>query len=321
MPEQKLAAHLGDGLEGAIGQKVMSFGWLLTRASAIRILCHENGISTEEKITISQASATRLPFSFSARVDRVFPIQQFPGGSMRSARLHISDKSGEATLVLWNEQAKLAQHGILSGDSIECTGAYFRSGEIAIGKNGSVAKSGESSTVLVSNLPEGVCNVEGVVETVGGARAYLDRRSGEEKQMLSFSICSGGKCCRAVWWSPPTDAPQLRKGTEVVLEGASFRNGEIHLNNFSRVLPKGENGKKKGKFGGAVLDGESVALEIGEEKFSASLPEALSLLGLPPGLQGISPSTVLSIKAGALAGKQAAYTVEGGRLRSLEFEG
>jgi len=318
-PEEKLAALLGGALEQRIGEKIGSFGNLLSRSSAVRLLCQENGISTEEKIPISRARFTLLPFSFSARVDRVFPVQQFPGGSAKSVRLHISDSGAEATLVLWNEQAKIAEGGIFAGDKIECSGAYFRAGEIAIGRQGLIARAGGSRVQSVAELREGLCNVQGTLERVEGLRSYIDKRSGERRQMLPFTLASGGKSCRAVWWSPPVDAPKLHEGAQAVLEGVAFRNKEIHLNNFSRILVQGGNGGKQGRFEGIEFEGGNAAIGIGGEKFTVRIAEALLLFGLSPA-NGVAPTAILSIKSSALAGKQVSYSVEGERLASLKFE-
>ena len=318
-PEEKLASLMGDSLLAKVKEKTDSFGGLLTQDAAIRLLCQENGISTERKLMLSEARASVLPFSFSARVGRIFPVQNFPGGSMRTVRLHISDKSGEATLVLWNEQAKLAEGNLLSGDSIECTGAYVRAGEISIGRNGGISRAGKNSALPVHELKEGLCNVQGRVDGVEGTRVYLDRRSGVEKKMLSFTLCGGGKCCRAVWWSPPDDAPQLRQGADVVLESASFRGGQIHLNAFSRVVLQGAAGGKSGEFGGVSFDGADAIIEIGGKKFRASEGEAFLLFGMSPAA-GVHLRTLLMIKSSALAGNPADYSVEAGRLVSLKFQ-
>ena len=177
-PEEKLALLLGNALEKAVKGKEDSFGGLLTREAAVRLLCQENGISTESKLLLSEARASMLPFSFSARVGRIFPLQQFPGGSTRTVRVHVSDKSGDATVVLWNEQARIVEGGILSGDTVECTGAYVRAGEISIGRNGSISRAGKRQVAPISELKDGVCNAEGVVEKIEGGRTYRDRKSG-----------------------------------------------------------------------------------------------------------------------------------------------
>jgi len=323
LPEEKLAALLGNALEQKVKEKADSFGGLLTREAAMLLLCQENGISTERKLPLSEARASILPFSFSARVDRIFPIQQFPGGIMRTVRLHISDKSGEATLVLWNEQAKLAEGGILAGDNIECRGAYARAGEMTIGRNGSIVRTGGACTAQVGHLPIGICNAEGQVGGVEGARSYRDSRTGEEKAMHSFSICNEGECVRVVAWSLPEGAHLPQKGEHVVLENATFRNGELHLNAFSRIVAKGGfcASEQRGIFLGAAIDGGEAVISVGREKFCMPISEAPVLLNVRTVPPGVDAASLVSIKSRALEGKEARYFSEGGKLVFLKFEG
>ena len=319
LPEEKLALLLGNALEQAVKGKTESFGGLLTRGAAERLLCQENGISTESKLLLSEARAQALPFSFSARVDRIFPIQQFPGGSMRTVRIHVSDKSGEATLVLWNEQVKLTEGNLLSGDSIECTGAYVRAGEISIGRNGNIARAGRRQAASIAGLKDGVCNVEGVVEKVEGTRTYRDRKTGGEKSMHPFSICNEGKCVRVVAWSLPDGAHLPKQGEKVVLENATFKDGELHLNAFSRIVATGGSGRS-GKFLGATIEGDEAAISIGTETFHMPLSGALAILNVHSVPHGVGAATLLSIKSRALEGKDAHYFSDGGTLASLKFE-
>lgn len=320
-PEEKLAGALGGSLEGAVAGKIASFGGLLSRDAAIRILCQENGISTEEKIPLSSARASLLPFSFSARVDRVFPVQKY-GGAMRSVRLHVSDAGGEATLVLWNEQVGLAVPSVLAGDGVECSGAYFRAGEISIGRNGSLRRQGGAGASSVASLKPGICNVEGTVEKAEGVRTYSDRRTGEAKKMLQFTLCSGGACCRAVWWSPPEGAQLPREGDEVAVGNADFRAGELHLGRFSGLAVKGNAGASAmhGVFMGASSDAGTAHISIGKEKFTMPLNDALALLGIAPAPRGVDSSVLLRIKSGALEGKRVRFAKEEGRLALIEPE-
>jgi len=322
LPEEKLAALLGNALENAVKGKIDSFGGLLNRDAAILLLCQENGISPEKKLPLSVARASVLPFSFSARVDRIFPIQQFPGGAMRTVRIHISDKSGEATLVLWNEQVKLTEGNLLSGDRIECTGAYVRAGEISIGRNGSIKQAGRACELHLDKLLPGVCNVSGVIGVVEDARIYRDSRTGEEKAMHPFTICNGGACVRVVFWSPTEGAYLPKQGENVVLENATFRNNELHLNAFSRIVAASGSGAsgKSGAFVGAIIDGSGATISVGAEKFHMPANEALALLGVRTVPQGVDAATILSIKFHALEGKDAHYFSEDGKLASLKFE-
>ena len=314
-PERRLSQLLGASLEGKVREKTDEFGGLLTREAAVQLLCMESGISSERKLALSQAHSSSLPFSFCARVERVFPPQQFPGGAL-SVRLHVSDKSGVATLVLWNEQAELAE-GIFAGDGICCTGAHFRSGEISLSRRGTMARTGAYGAVDAGSLKEGVNNVQGIAASVEAPRAYKDRSTGAEKTMLAFRLQSGGRSVRAVAWAYLQNEPPLREGEEVVLENAVFKNGELHLNAFSRIARKGGGGKE-GKFRGAAIEGGRAVLSIDGEEFSMPLQEALASLGVNAVPPGVDASTLLSIKSGALEGKAVLYFSEGNKLSAVK---
>ena len=59
--------------------------------------------------------------------------------------------------------------------------------------------------------------------------------------------------------------------------GASFREGELHLNSFSRVIAQGADGGNAGVFKGIVLEGGAAVIAIGGEKFRLLLSSALAL--------------------------------------------
>jgi len=320
-PEEMLREKLGSEFEGKIAAKISGFGGLLTRAAAVRLLCKENGIETEERLPLSQAASAKLPFSFQAKVERVFPVQAYSNGSDRSVRVHISDNGWETTLVLWNEQAKLIDGEISAGDEIECRGAYFRSGEIWVGKNGSVKKISGAAMALIANLAEGICNVEGEVGEVGPDHEYADRKTGEKKVLSSFQLCNGLDCRRVLVWQPKANEgqPKVYVGDSLFLENVAYRNNEIHFNSHSRMVVKKSSQEKTGVFESAVAKGEEAEFVIGGEKFRLGMKGALLLLGVASVPEGVGVETVFSIKASGCLGKSARYRVLDGKLSSLSF--
>lgn len=312
---EKLGADYGSRVEG----KISSFGGLLTAGAAVLLLCRENGIETERKIPLSQAAKTRLPFSFEARVDRIFPAQEFAGGASRSVRLHVSDGKAEATVVLWNEHASAAEKGLRAGYAARFSGAYFREGEISLGKNGRMEVLSEGNGSKIAGLSHGICSVEGNVREVEPDYHYIDKKTGEKKRLSSFLLCQGRDCRRVVVWRPD-GKNQPEQGETVLVENVLFRNGELHFNSGSRMVRRGQAEESGGIFGGVSFDGSNVVLLIGNERCTASFDDALQLLGMRAVPEGVEPETLISIKAGSLAGKQAKYRLEGNRLRYLVFE-
>ena len=112
----------------------------------------------------------------------------------------------------------------------------------------------------------------------------------------------------------------MREGEEVVLEGASFRDGELHLNSFSRVAVQGAARGKEGEFKGIAFEGADAIIELGTEKFRLPVEGALALFSVRFVPQGVGAATLLSIKSSALVGKRVHYFSEGGQLAGLQFE-
>lgn len=323
--EEKLQGKLAGDCEGRIAQKISEFGGLLTRRAAIRLLCKENGIDTERKIALSGAAGEHLPFSFTARVDRIFPVQAFSSGE-RCVRLHLSDGKGEGTLVLWNSAAAKVEGEISTGDEIACAGAYSRSGEIHLGRGGSVSVAVKCPVTPVGKLTAGACSCEGEVREVYLDYKYVDRKSGGERSMASFLLCDSGSlgkgdgCRRVIVWSAPEGTPRVEEGDRVLLENVVFKNSEIQFNSFSRMVRRASAAEKSGKIVSAGIDGGDSVFGIGKAVFRMPLADALALLGIRKVPQGVQPATLFSIRSEGLAGRHAKYRLEGGRLSWLAVE-
>jgi hypothetical protein len=317
--EEKLKDELGDGFEDKIAERISEFGGLLSRGAAVRLLCKEHGIDVERKLTLREAEGSPLPFSFTAKIDRIYPVQSYPGRPDRSVRLHLSDSSGPATLVLWNEQAALVEGELSIGDTISCAGAYFRSGEMALSRGGKIAKTLRAPIIRVSKLTAGVCNIEGEVRALEPDYPYIDRKSGEEKTLSSFQFCEGNDCRRVVIWSSPEGTPVPEPGDHLLLENVLFRNGELHFNSSSRMVKKISASEKSGKLEKITPRGELAVFSIGGTAFALPMGEALAMLGIRAVPDGVSPNTLLLIKSQELLGRNLKYRLADGQLSWLSF--
>ena len=321
-PEEMLKEKLGDEFERKISGKISEFGGLLTRAAAVRLLCRQNGIAADEEIPLSQAKAARLPFVFRAMVDRIYPLQAHANGSGRSVRLHLSDGEEQATLVLWNEQAALVEGEIGSGDRIECRGAYFRGGEIWVGRNGSVKKLASAGRTPIAKLAAGLCNVEGEVGEVEPDYAYLDKKSGEERKLSSFHLCCDGHCSRVVVWPSPGrgKGPAVSAGDRLLLENVVFRNGELHFNSYSRMVVEKSAQERAGLLDRASVEGGESVLQIGGAAFRLPVQDALAMLGIGSVPGGVEGKTMFLVRVQDAIGKKAKYRLgPDGKLAWLEL--
>ncbi len=324
--EEKLAEKLGDGLEDGIAGEIAGFGGLLTRHAAILLLCRKNGIDVETKISLSQAGAFRLPFSFEAKIERIFPAQSYRGRPDRSIRLHVRDDSAQATLVLWNDYVEMADRGgLCAGDGIECHGAYMRSGEITLAKGGSATRKKEAQILRIRELQPGICSVKGTASEIGQEMGLQNARDamidGGTGARLSFTLCeSQGECVQVLVWAGQDMVRELSEDDNVILENVVFKNKALHFSSFSRLV----------RLGGASAD-ESTVLEcvdagadetvftLGGRKFTLKNEDAMAILGMQKTVPGVSAKAAIMIKAQGIAGKPAAFRAEGGKLCSLSF--
>jgi hypothetical protein len=311
--EIALGNKLGGELEQRIEAKFAEFGGLLTREAAVLLLAKENGIPIEKELALSDAPKTSLPFSFTAKVERIFPLQVYPNGIDRSVRLHLSDASGEATLLLWNSQCGLVEGEIGWGDTVSGSGAFFRNGEISIGKSGNLKSVARHPILTVSGLAPGQCCVEGEVGKVGGGAAQVGKKFGDGAGASYFQLCQDGSCCNVVVWQKPEGFLPLA-GDRVVLENVIFRNGEVHFNSYSRMVRKGSALAALGEMQSVSFEGDMALIGISGKSYSVALEEALLLFevkGVPP---GISAQTLIEVKASGLAGKKVQFKLQDGKL-------
>ncbi|MEM4348377.1 MAG: hypothetical protein QXN37_02300 [Candidatus Anstonellaceae archaeon] len=310
--EALLQQHLGKKTEEAIRHKIEEFGGLLTREAAIRLLCKQHGIYIQNPIKLADASKTILPFSFRAKVRRIFPVQYYNDKDY-SVRIHVYDHTAEAIVILWNEQAKIAFE-LCQNDEVEGKEAYFRNGEIWIGKTGFLRLLQPAPRMQVEELTAGVCTVEGRVGEIEPDYFYVDKKTGKERKMSSFQLCGRQQCRRVVIWIDDFDYSSygLSVGDFVVLDGVIFKSGEIHFNSKSRLIKNAK--REEGRVKSVYVEGQECILEIENKRFKISLPQALQIFGIMQVPQGVSPQTLIQIKGKAMQGRQVLYTAKEERL-------
>jgi len=307
--ETLLSEKLGESMEEAVECKISEFGGLLTREAAVRLLCRQNGISIEREVRLADAPSASQPFSFRANIVKVYPAQTYSGGANKSLRVHLKDGDAEATLVLWNEHAEFAEREVFAGDELLVGGAYFRLGEVQLGKSGRLSVASRKAPPSLSGITHGLCDVEGVVSEVEPDYYFLDRKDGRERCLSSFLLCdSGGERRRAVFWERLEGFFPAR-GDELRLEGVVFKGGELHFGRQSRLIVKKSLSEKSGVLRGIRMEGEAVVFSLGDGEFRLGAVPALGLLGITAVPQGVLPSTLLLIKATQICGKPVKYGI------------
>jgi hypothetical protein len=313
--ETRLREAEGGKTESLIAGKILEFGGLIGRNAAILLLCKERGIVVERQAPIADARSALPPFRFEAKIERIFPMQKFEGSRDRSIRIYLSDKTSKATLVLWNEQADEVSAGVAVGDIVEVSRAYFRSGEIGIGREGHVKRKAEFAKTPLGALAEGPASTSGKVSSI-----EPEFSDGRKERGFAFSIGDGKSSVRVVAWQEGGATFERPKvGDEVLLENAYFRKGELHLSSVSRLRVLSSESKKKGVITSLEIENGRFVLRLGKEMFTLGIDEGLLLFGikLP---QGVEASTLRELLEPSLIGKTASYTLEDGKLLELIVE-
>jgi len=292
-------------VEWMVSDLARKYSGLLTREAAMRVIAKREGLLENEPMMLSDLRPDMSNVTFSATVNRIFPPLSSADGRKKSVRLFVSDSSGELTLVLWNEQAKLVEGTVGIGDSILVEGAYMRGGEIYLKFSGGIRVLEPAKVSKVKELKEGLNNALGAVKQVN--LDYFFVRDGKERAMSSFEIEDGTGNARVVVWNEPQKVKELGVGDSVKIENALFRNGELHVNHYSRIVLLGR-GKREdvvsGEVGSYVYEeGKIIALIDGKSiVFGEKLVlQFLEASGIPT---DVKVETVAMLKANSLVGKK-----------------
>ena len=306
----ELCAHFGkEKLEEEVQGKKDAYFGLLTREAALYLLAKKIGVAKEEQILLGSIKPWMKRVNASGRVARVFPMQEYEknGVVKKSVRVCLEDESKECTLVLWNAQAARLFGEIGVGDAVRIGNAYMtREGELSLGAEGKIELVKAAPLGKIGHLKEGVHNIEGVVKEIFLDYPYM--KNGRESSMCSFSLSQGGKEVRVVVWANPQCVKELKIGEEVRVENALYKNNELQLGEFARIVSrsKKEGGWVEGEIETLELLEESIVARIGGKEIAFEGELAPAILGLKFLPEGVSLATAFRLKGKGEEGKIAA---------------
>lgn len=242
--ERKLADILGPaGLEKELSKVMSDYADMIDRRAAIYILGIEKGLVQKRKRLIesfSELTEDESSVSFRAMVQRVFV--PFESKMHRTMRVLLTDgKCGEKVIVLWDAKVdEVLKQKLEEGDMLVVENAYYRGGELHAGQYSALIIDKKNKIMPLSKVVDGKCNV--AVRLVGplGVRTYV--RNGAEKQMASGFVADDSGRVRTVVWNGAVEKLSNAKVGDVLrIHNAVFRNGELHINEFSdiEISPEG----------------------------------------------------------------------------------
>lgn len=315
---QILVDKLGkDETEQSINKKISGMSGFLTRDAAIKILYNELKLPVE-KVKLSEIAEGANSAKTVAKLARILPLQTFDNGK-RMRKVVLSDESGERELKLWNDDVDLL-NSIHAGDMLELLGIYCKNNELSLGYSGEMKVLERASFADLGNLPEleGIpVNARGLVESIDGEREY--EKDGQKRKMFTFAITDWTGKARVVIWSGVERGRELATGSEVKIENAIARNGELHLNAGSRIMIK----RKKQGFGGKVesmevSDGKLVlVLDGSRHEFAGE--DAFRILDAKVA-PDIKLETVAELKKDKYVGKNIFVEIKDSKVQQVAFK-
>ncbi len=295
-------------LEKLVADKIRSFHGFLTRDVALRLIAKDRGLlrQEEQRYMLADIPKGAKRVSFSASVRKVWPVAEYSSGK-RSRVVEVKDDSGVRPLVLWNDDVELAR-GMRLKDRLEVSGAYEKGGELHLGYSGRVEVAEKAAFVPLSELKEGDrAHVRAFVSAIEGPDSFV--RDGREERGFSFMVNDGASERRCVVFEGAGRASKLQLKDEVMIEGARIRNGNIELDNESRLLYRRVSDMIFGTVADIGCVGERMRIKVDGTETVLERQEALKLLRAPVA-DDIALSTVVSLKKGSVLNTRIAVRIE-----------
>ncbi|MBI4360158.1 hypothetical protein HY572_00095 [Candidatus Micrarchaeota archaeon] len=244
-----------DELSRRVQEKMDAFSGLLTEEGALRILAHECGLKADKPVFHAEPLASAKAgenASVRVRVLQVFAPKAFQtserSGTLCKAR--VADASGQGELVLWNQDASFFNH--VSRHAVLCVKDAFVKGQDPLELHARLSTEmwvDEDGT----GLPQAVTSQACVRDATGSEQDVVARvaevlplkefdRNGKKGFLTKMRVADdSGSAWVACWDGNAHAAQNLSVGDAVMLEGASFRNNELHVNWAGRLLVNPKN--------------------------------------------------------------------------------
>ncbi len=285
-------------LDAEIRKKIDGFQGLLTKEAALRLIAKEKGLIKESSERLAKVSGIKKgarKINIDAKVRKVHPLVAYPTGT-KSRRVEIADETGSITLVLWNDDCRLAGR-MRSGDRVFVKRAYEKNGELSVGYSGVVGITSRARFTPLAELEEGgQINIRAFVKSIDGHDRFV--RGNSTRPGFSFVVSDGKNEVRCIIWGNTGRGESLEGGDEVILENAIVRGGELFLPGDSRIFLR-----KKGVITGEVeeleCENDKLVIRVAGNRYVLGKKKALEFLGVSVA-DDVGLSTVVSLKKDAI---------------------
>ncbi|MFA5105855.1 MAG: hypothetical protein WC506_02750 [Candidatus Micrarchaeia archaeon] len=296
-------------IEGQLQSVIDEHYGLIPKSAAATLLAARLGVLKRREIPLGAIRKGDRNFKTAGFVERVYPAY-VPNNdeASKSVRIVICDeKQGNSTTVaMWGPAANLAEKELSINDRIEIDGCGFRNGEITCYAGCEVRIAQKAPMSSVRGLKYGLVNVKGIVSEIFPDYYYM--RNGREQYMSSFKLTQPEGSVRVVAWHDPTVVKKLELGMQVSCQNCLFKNNEIHVNQYSRLvfMPKSPQDAKSCEITGISADGQAMTVQTDQGEIRLEGEGALKFLGISELPEGITLESVASLKKNSLLGRRIA---------------
>ncbi|MFA5382144.1 MAG: hypothetical protein WC356_03185 [Candidatus Micrarchaeia archaeon] len=301
-----------DKLNEEIENIIKEYNGLINRDTAYKILAKKNGYESKEKITISNIKKGMRSINLDAEVISFFPIYESKGEvPFKCQRIMIKDGTGTIPVVFWNNDINFLEKEIGLGDKIEIIDIYENNGELNYTYRTKVNIKNKIEPIKFTELKDGLCTVKGrIVEIFPD---YYYKKNNEEKVMSSFNLMDGKDKIRVIVWDNIEGYKgKLTEGDIIKIESGLFKSGEIHINNFTRVvtLEKAiDSDVVVGKIQDVKLQNEELVIFIEDKLLFLKDKEIFNFLKISDLSEDIRINTIYELKKDELINKEFSFSI------------
>src|SRR3989338_2896385 len=245
----------GKELEDKVSEKQKKFSGLLTREGALKLIAIDEGFAAKPFnqtvfLKISEAKQQQEFASFVARVKQINCALEFEreGRKGKVCNIIIADESGEAILVLWNDDVDFAERKIERNSCIRIENALVKNGEfhsnlytgISLEQNPIAGLPDFSKPkIALSNIKEGD-DFFARIAMKGKLTEF--ERDGEKRFVINLTVeDERGSKTLVCWNRNAVSANFLKEGDVLKVESVQVKNGELHASRQTHLVLHAKN--------------------------------------------------------------------------------
>ena len=295
-----LAATLSkEEIEKEVEKKIADFHGLLTREVALKLIAKERGLYKEEEqiVKIKDIKPSMRRLTVSGKIIAIDKEKTYSSGK-RARSIIIKDDTGHVSVTLWNQDIQIISK-LKIGDEILVKNAYEKIGNLSLGYKGTIEIINTVPYTPLAELIEGPVNVRAFISAVGEKKEY--EKNNRKFTYISFSINDSISEQKCVLWSIP-DMDKMTVGNEIIIQNGLFRENEIHLNNYTRLLIRKATNVVNGTVNDVRIDNNKLVFIVDNRTLTFNRENALKLLDTSVS-DDINLETIVTLKKESLLNK------------------